>query len=150
MQATALVFFVFFFPYVCKVLVLFKIVCWFGRGNLGWTQTQRGRRTSWEQNKKIKKRGRKKSGAMKYRWALISLGSKVTEASEASLSSAPFPLFLSLFSPLRYIFIICFSCSDWMVTWHPNMGLVVSTFWLKSEENSGKKQTQRIEMHYSA
>lgn len=35
MQATALVFFVFFFPYVCKVLVLFKIVCWFGRGNLG-------------------------------------------------------------------------------------------------------------------
>lgn len=71
-----------------------------------------------------------------YLWALISLGSKGKAASETSLSSAPLPLFRSLFSSLRYIFIICFSCSDWMVTWQPYMGLVISTFWLISGGNT--------------
>lgn len=63
---------------------------------------------------------------MAYRRALISLGSKFKAASETSLSSVPLARFLSLFSSLRYIFIICFSCSEWMVTWHPNAGLVTS------------------------
>lgn len=58
-------------------------------------------------------------------WSLISLGSKVNPASEVS-SSVPLPRFRSLFSSLRYIFNICFSCSDWMVTWHPYAGLVIS------------------------
>lgn len=63
---------------------------------------------------------------MIYLWSLISLGSKVNPASEEASSSAPLPRFLSLFSSLRYIFIICFSCSDWMVTWQPYVGLVTS------------------------
>lgn len=90
----------------------------------------------------IKRRTKKgKVWRITYLWALISLGSKGRTASQESHSSVTLPRFLSLFSSLRYIFIICFSCSDWTVTWHPYMGLVTSplTFWVKSYGNNYKQ-----------
>lgn len=71
------------------------------------------------QRDKCEKRQEDQVWRTTYRRALISLGSKVRAASEGSPSSAPLPFFLSFFSSRRYIFIICFSCSDWMVTWQP-------------------------------
>lgn len=92
-------------------------------------KVQKRGRIKWEKlggKKRTKKKFTKAAEGITYLWNFISLGSKGSPASKESMSSVPLPRFLSLFSSLRYIFIICFSCSDWMVTWHPYAGLVIS------------------------
>lgn len=91
--------------------------------------------------KRTKKKFTKAVGGITYLWNFISLGSKGSPASKESMSSAPLPRFLSLFSSLRYIFIICFSCSDWMVTWHPYAGLVISPL-ASRRANTWERETE--------